>query len=60
MNFNEKINAITDSVFTYQLILIVFTGNLNYLYIPLSVILLFYLCIYLDQKKHLMNIMVIK
>jgi len=43
MNFNEKINAITRFCMYLSIILIVFTGNLNYLYIPLSVILLFYL-----------------
>ena len=43
MNFNEKVNAITRFCVYLSIILIVFTGNLNYLYIPLSVILLFYL-----------------
>tara|TARA_X000000950_G_C13885912_1_gene648836 strand:- start:382 stop:1107 length:726 start_codon:yes stop_codon:yes gene_type:complete len=43
MNFNEKVNAITRFCLYLSIILIVFTGNLNYLYIPLSVILLFYL-----------------
>jgi hypothetical protein len=43
MNFDEKINAITRFCIYLSIILIVFTGNLNYLYIPLSVILLFYL-----------------
>ena len=43
MDFNEKINAISRFCIYLSIILIVFTGNLNYLYIPLSVFLLFYL-----------------
>ena len=43
MDYNEKVNAITRFCVYLSIILIVFTGNLNYLYIPLSVILLFYL-----------------
>ncbi len=50
MNFNEKINAITRFCIYLAFILIIFTGNLNYLYIPLSVILLFYI-VYVFRPK---------
>jgi hypothetical protein len=42
MNYNEKVNAITRFCMYLSLLLIVFTGNLNYLYLPLCVIILFY------------------
>ena len=47
MNFNEKVNAITRFCVYLSIILIIFTGNLNYLYIPLSVVLLFYFFVYI-------------
>tara|TARA_B100001057_G_C22684885_1_gene885267 strand:+ start:281 stop:1054 length:774 start_codon:yes stop_codon:yes gene_type:complete len=43
MNYNEKVNSITRFCMYLSLLLIVFTGNLNYLYLPLCVIILFYI-----------------
>lgn len=42
MNYNEKVNAITRFCMYLSLLLIVFTGNLNYLYLPICVVILFY------------------
>jgi len=54
MDFNEKVNAITRFCIYLSVILIVFTGNLNYLYIPLSVVLLFYF-VYIFRPKEGFN-----
>ena len=43
MSFNEKINAISRFAIYLSILLIVFTSNLNYLYLPISIVLLFYL-----------------
>ena len=43
MSYEEKINAITRFCIYLSVLLILFTGNLNYLYIAISIILLFYL-----------------
>ena len=50
MTFEEKINSITRFSIYLSIILIIFTGNLNYLYIPISTILLFYL-VYIFKPK---------
>ena len=56
MTFEEKINSITRFSIYLSIILIIFTGNLNYLYIPISTILLFYLVyIFKPKAKELFN-----
>jgi hypothetical protein len=54
MDYNEKVNAITRFCVYLSVILIIFTGNLNYLYIPLSVVLLFYI-LYIFRPKEEFN-----
>ena len=54
MDYNEKVNAITRFCLYLSVILIIFTGNLNYLYIPLSVVLLFYL-LYIFRPREQFN-----
>jgi hypothetical protein len=51
MTFEEKINSITRFSIYLSIILIIFTGNLNNLYIPISAILLFYL-VYIFKPKY--------
>ena len=51
MSYKEKINAITRFSIYLSLLLILFTGNLNYLYLPLSIILLFYLMYIFKPNK---------
>ena len=50
MTFEEKINSITRFSIYLSIVLIIFTGNLNYLYIPISAILMFYL-VYIFKPK---------
>ena len=51
MSFSEKINAITRFSLYLAILLIIFTGNLNYLYLPICIILLFYL-MYIFRPKN--------
>ena len=55
MSYKEKINAITRFSIYLSLLLILFTGNLNYLYLPLSIILLFYLMYIFKPNKEKFN-----
>ena len=51
MSFNEKINAISRFALYLSILLIIFTGNLNYLYLPISIVLLFYLMYIFRPKR---------
>jgi len=52
MSFNEKINAISRFAIYLSILLIVFTSNLNYLYLPISIVLLFYLMYIFRPNKN--------
>ena len=52
MNFNEKVNAILRFVIYLSIILIIVTGKLNYIYLPISIMLIFYL-VYIFKPKSL-------
>ena len=51
MSFSEKINSITRFSIYLSILLIIFTGNLNYLYISISIVLLFYI-MYIFRPKN--------
>ena len=51
MSFSEKINAITRFAIYLSILLIIFTGNLNYLYLPICIVLLFYLMYIFRPKR---------
>ena len=53
MDYNEKVNAITRFCVYLSVILIVFTGNLNYLHTVNFTFFILY--IFSDQKKHLIS-----